>query len=448
MQKKSKRYIDSIDFRHLPPIGQRIIKTSVAVFICLLIYALRGYEGQDMRAESAIAAIICMQPYISTTRQYALNRLAGSFIGAGWGLLLLFLLYTFPVLGANRIILFLLMSCGVMLSLYTSVLIHKTDSSALSAIIFLWLVISFPDIESPLLLTANRILDLLIGILAAIAVNAFHLPRTRNPQYVFFVRSKDLIPDRFSQVSPSVLFRLNALHNNGAKICLISEHAPAFFTMQMNAVKPNIPLIVMDGAALYNIDENAFVHVETIAPADSAPLMCRLESEELSFFVYTVHHNRTCIFHHGDMRKEETEVYSRMRSSPYRSYFDEEIYNAEEIVSLKIIAGNDSIGDIEQYLAAVLPDTLRCCRRPQAGSKNSSALYIYSADATVEKTGKRLMEMLRADEPGLIPEEIRSRTGYRSELDALRLLHRIERLYEPVSFFRKHPEKKKSEKPS
>ena len=146
------------------------------------------------------------------------------------------------------------------------------------------------------------------------------------------------------------------------------------------------------------------------------------------------------------MRKEETEVYSRMRSSPYRSYFDEEIYDSAEIVSLKIIAGNDRIGDIEQLLAAVLPDTLRCCKRPQAGSENISALYIYSSDATVEKAGKLLMQMLSADEPGLIPEEIRSLTGYRSELDAIRLLHRIEHLYEPVSFFKKQPRKQENQR--
>lgn len=224
----SNRHTEDVKDRHLPLIGQRIIKTSVAVFICLLIYALRGYEGQDMRAESAIAAIICMQPYISSSREYALNRIAGSLIGAGWGLLFLILLYHFPVLGENRIILFLLMAVGVMLSLYTSVLVHKTDSSALSAIIFLWLVICYPDIDSPVLLTFNRLLDMLIGILAAIAVNAFHLPRTKNPHYVFFVRTKDLIPDRFSRISPAVLFKLNSLHRDGARICLISEHAPAF----------------------------------------------------------------------------------------------------------------------------------------------------------------------------------------------------------------------------
>ena len=72
-----------------PHIGQRILKTGIAVFLCLLIYYLRGYSGQDMPTEAAITAIVCMQPYVRDTRTYAINRFAGTLIGAFWGLALL-----------------------------------------------------------------------------------------------------------------------------------------------------------------------------------------------------------------------------------------------------------------------------------------------------------------------------------------------------------------------
>lgn len=72
---------------HLPHVGQRITKTTVAVFLCLIIYYLRGYQGESMPTEAMITAIICMQPYVRDSRDYALNRLAGTLIGAGWGLL-------------------------------------------------------------------------------------------------------------------------------------------------------------------------------------------------------------------------------------------------------------------------------------------------------------------------------------------------------------------------
>ena len=63
---------------YLPYIGQRIVKTAIAVFLCLVFYYYRGYRGAAMSAEAAITAIICMQPYVHDTRESAYNRLSGS----------------------------------------------------------------------------------------------------------------------------------------------------------------------------------------------------------------------------------------------------------------------------------------------------------------------------------------------------------------------------------
>lgn len=108
------RGFDAAESLHLPHVGQRILKTTLAVFLCLLIYALRGFEGQDMPTEAAITAIICMQPYVQDSKTYALNRAVGTLIGAGCGLLLLLLLSAFPALGQNRVVLYALMAAGVL----------------------------------------------------------------------------------------------------------------------------------------------------------------------------------------------------------------------------------------------------------------------------------------------------------------------------------------------
>ena len=77
------RGFDAAESLHLPHVGQRILKTTLAVFLCLLIYALRGFEGQDMPTEAAITAIICMQPYVQEAKTYALNRAVGSDLTGG-----------------------------------------------------------------------------------------------------------------------------------------------------------------------------------------------------------------------------------------------------------------------------------------------------------------------------------------------------------------------------
>ena len=219
---------------YLPPLGQRIVKTAVAVFLCLVFYRLRGYRGETMSAEAAITAIICMQPYVEDTKEYSLNRLAGTLIGAMWGFLFLLIMPIFPALGQNPFTLYPLMGLGVLISLYSAVAIRKPDTSSLAAIVFVCVVIAYPDIEHPLDQAFHRVLDVLVGTAIAVGVNIFRLPRVKQRNKVFFVRTKDLASDQLSQIPSAVLFRLNYLYNDGAKVCLMSEHAPAFFMSQMN----------------------------------------------------------------------------------------------------------------------------------------------------------------------------------------------------------------------
>ncbi len=416
----------------LPHLGQRIVKTTVAVFLCLMFYYLRGYRGQDMPTEAAITAIICMQPYVRDTGAYAFNRFVGTLIGAFWGLLLLLLLNDFAAMGQSVLLLYAMMAAGVLLSLYSAVFVRMPDAAGLASIVFLCIVIAFPDIEDPLRQAAHRILDVFVGTTVATAVNVFRLPRAKRRDLLFFIRTRDLAPDRFSHMPPTAQMQLNYLYKDGARISLMSEHAPAFFALQMNGVRLSAPLIVMDGAAIYDANENRYLDAVTIPPEDSASVRAKLEALGISYFTYTIHRDKTCVFHSGDYREEEKIVLERMRRSPYRSYLEGEIYESEEIVYFKIIAPHERIGEIEYSLRTVLPKgRLRRVVRAQQGAEGLEALYIYSHGATMEQAQKRLVEMLREGGEELRPVPVRLRAPYRSERDAIHLLHLVANAYEP-----------------
>ena len=436
-------YDEETEKRRLPAIGARIIKTTIAVFICLIIYYLRGYHGSEMPTEACITAIICMQPYVRNSRDYAVNRFAGTIIGAVIGLAFLLLTTVLPHLGYVNGILYLGMAIGVLLCLYTAVLIHKPDTASLAAIVFLCVVIAFPDVEEPLRQAGHRIMDLFIGTVVAIGVNVFHLPREKHRERVFFLRTKELVPDRFSPIAPAALFRLNYLYEDGARICLMSEHAPAFFVLQMGATRLNTPLIVMDGAAIYDANENHYVHMETIAKEESDRLNERLQALGISYFVYTIHNNKTCIFHYGQLRETEKVVYDKMRRSPYRDYLEGEVYNPDEIVYYKVIDEDGRLAEIESHLHRVMPKgKLRAVRRKQAGTKGISGLYIYAHTATMEQAKKKLLHILQEEAGTLEPVEIRAPGPYRSERDAMYLLYKVGRSYEPIRLF---PRKKRGQ---
>ena len=160
-----------------------------------------------------------------------------------------------------------------------------------------------------------------------------------------------------------------------------------------------------------------------------------LDSLNLSYFVYTIHKNKTCIFHQGRLNPQEKLILDRMKGSPYRSYLEGEIYDASEIVYYKIIAKDSTISDLEACLRDFIAGkSLRTAARPQS-VPGISGLYIYASTATLPLAEQRMMDRLRAREPGLRPVEIFAPRPYRTEHDAMHLLHRVGNAYEPVALF-------------
>ena len=416
---------------YLPHIGQRIVKTSIAVLITLLVYYLRGYRGAEMPAEAAITAIICMQPYVRDTRDYAISRFLGTFIGAAWGLGFLLVMLAFPRMGSVLLLVYLRMAIGVMLTLYTCVLLRRPDTSGQAAIVFICVVIAFPEIEAPLQQALERFTGVLLGTAAAIAVNVFRLPRDKERASVFFVKIADLVPDRFSHLPSAARFRLNYLYDDGAKICLMSEHAPAFFTLTMSQTKLSVPFIVMDGAAIYDANENRYLQAETLDVWESARLREHLDAMGISYFLYTIHQ--------GKLNAQETAILERMKRSPYRSYLEGEIYKDDEIVYLKIIDEADKIRILEKRLEDYMDGRkLRMSVKPES-VPGVSGLYFYADTATMQQAEERIMRYLQRTEPDLRAREVFLKTPYRSEHDAMHLLHRLGNLYEPMKILRLFP---------
>ena len=418
---------------YFPHIGQRLVRTSIAVFICMMIYALRGYTGQDMPTEAAITAVLCVQPDLHGSKDSAAQRVAGSLIGVFWGLAFLLLMLVVPGIGSRRILLYTIMTVGFLISMYSAVAIRKPDTAALAGIVFLCVVIAWPDIEDPLNQAFHRIIDVLVGTTVAIVVNIIRLPRVMHRERLIFVRTRDLVPDQLSEIPGAVLYRLNRLYEDGARISMISEHAPAFMLSRIKDLQVNTPMIVMDGAAVYDDRNNRYLTSVNIRREASGWLSDLLSQSRISYFVYTIHGNRTRVFHHGDYSVAEKVVLERMRKSLYRDYMDEDRYLASEIVYMKAILPEEEAHALENRLREPMKEHgLRCSVRKQAGVPGHCGIYFYDQEATVSRAEEFLLERCRKEGKYLTPVEVFSPENAYSERGAARLLTRLVNCYEPL----------------
>lgn len=424
-----------------PPLGARIVKTASAVFLCLLIYVLRGYKGSA--ADATITAIVCMQQYVDESFQSALNRVLSTVIGAVWGLLFLLLMSINPVLSSSMIVVYALMALGVLVTLYSTVVIRRSEFAALAAIVFLCVVVAYPNVEAPVSQVINRLIDTSIGIFVAIAVNNVRLPRRKHPEKLFFMRTKDLTPTRFAQIPSRVLVAMNRFYNDGARICLISEYAPAFFISQMGAIHINTPVIMMDGAALYDVNEQTYSDIIDIPHADADKVFIALKKLKWSFNINAIRGNSMLVFHIGEPNEYESELYRVMRRSPYRNYVFGKYGQNDRITHFKITGSAEEISKLSGRLKTMIPKSLRFVVRTEESFEEAVAsLYLYNVDATVDNMKQRLISIL-SEQGETDPVDIfsRSAAGFETERDALALFARLRSSYEPVSLLPKRKNK-------
>ena len=153
------------------------MKTALSVFLCILVFELTG------RADPLIACsatIICMKQTVYYSYKKGIDRLIGTLLGGGIGLIFLLikngLLEVLPTASVVA-------ALGIFVVIYLCNLVNKSDAIVISSIVFLAIIVG-ADGKSPYLYAFDRVIDTVIGIVIAVAVNRLIYPmKNDNPPH-------------------------------------------------------------------------------------------------------------------------------------------------------------------------------------------------------------------------------------------------------------------------
>lgn len=419
--------------RLFPPLGKRIVKTAAAVFLCLVAYELQGRHGDI--GSICVTAILCMQPYVSDSKTFAIDRISGTVLGAVWGLAFLLLMQVFPALARFQLAAYFFMALFVMLSLYSTVILKRSQLAAQVAIVCICAIATYPDVYSPLVQSANTLLSTIEGTVIAIIVNVSHIPRQKHPEYLFFVETRNLLAHRFRQLPSSVHIALDHLYQEGARICLITQWAPGFIISQMGLLNVNTPMIIMDGAAIYDIRENKYLDVIPIPKENALRLRSILQSFGVGMNLYTVNERSMAIYHDGPMNAQEKQDREVMKRSPYRNYADGLPHEEDWIAFMRVIDTKENIEQLAYQVRSVLPcGMFRMEVRSDDRFEGTAGLYFYDPKATVKTMKQRLRHIMELEtKQYLTPVDMVPTTRkYLPEHDALLLLGRLKNKFSPI----------------
>ena len=163
---------DSPPFPHFH-IGLRTVKTIIVVFLSLcLAYVRQGFANP---LYIAIAAILCIQPTMESSRLAGTNRLIGTLIGGFWGILV-FLINSYVFTDLHIIVKYAFTSLALIPMIYTNIIVKRAAMVATSAVVYLIITVSPVGNMTNFQFVYNRFLDTFLGFALAIIVNRIKLP--------------------------------------------------------------------------------------------------------------------------------------------------------------------------------------------------------------------------------------------------------------------------------
>lgn len=391
-----------------PRIGMRIVKSAIGVLLCYIVNLLRP---NGIVFYSQLAVLWCMQDYISETKSKAKQRTIGTFIGAAWGLVVI-LLYSYISSSIGKpsdIIYGLIVSFAIIAVLYTTVILKKKQASYFSCVVFLSIVVNHISDSNPYIFVFNRVLDTMIGIVIGVFINCFEISGNKKKDILFLSGLDDTLLAPNGEMSAYSMVELNRLIEDGAKFSISTIRTPASLMEPLKGVKLKLPVIVMDGAALFNIAEKRYEYAYVISPENSVLIKEYLSQNEIPYFANVIIDDLLIIYYQHTKHAGYNELISRLRSSPYRNYINRKVPDNESIVYFLVIDTDDRIKSLyKRIIEEGWADMFKIVVHESTELSGYSLLKIYNHNAKKENMVDYLKEKIDVNKVitfGTIPDK-------------------------------------------
>jgi HAD superfamily hydrolase (TIGR01484 family) len=333
-----------------------------------------------------------MQPYISNCLKMAVQRISGTFIGAIYGLITILLYYYgFPDLFQRHISYYMLVSLMIVPILYTTVLIKKKNASYFSMVVFLSIVVNHIGDANPFLFVFNRVLDTLIGIALSVVINTFRLPRRKQDDILFVSDVDDTLLNEKEKLSAYNLVELNRMLMEGANFTVATMRTPASIIDALNGIEWKLPLIVMNGAALYDMKEHSYLATVPMEKQYVQELRAFFEQQEMNCFTNTLIDDLLVISYSELKNEAEQNIFRDLKRSPYRNFVRADLLKEGEVLYLMTVGQKEKMDQV--YALLKQQDCYSECRTayyPSTQYPGYMYLKIYHKNATIENMIERL----------------------------------------------------------
>ena len=166
-----------------PPLGMRIIKTALSLFIAMILtdYVFKLFLPDLDTTSVCVFAMLSVQDSVKGTWKFVFERFLGNILGLATGFLFLFLFSLTGTTGTDgsitsgNFVFYAFIAVGTMLTIYLCKIVDRASVSAITIIVFLNIMFG-ASVSRPYLNGAMIVIQLAIGIVVAVSINMLIMP--------------------------------------------------------------------------------------------------------------------------------------------------------------------------------------------------------------------------------------------------------------------------------
>lgn len=406
----------------MPRVGQRMLKTALAVFLCFVVYLLRG---AGIPFYSAIAAVLCMQPEMGEALAKAKSRIIATLLGGIAGMVMLYLFQQFFA-NEQELLRYAIISFMLIPLIYITLLVKQPSSAYLTCVVFMCITVSHIQDESAFIFGCNRIIDTLIGIFIALLVNSLHIPH-RKHRDILIEAPLALLEEMDGSIRTYTKVHLNRCIKEGAQLVLTSYHTPSHLLAKTKGLLSSFECILMDGVLRYEIGTQRCTALQVISESIWKQVALQLQSKGIHPWLYQVEDGMLYVHYDEMSNSYMEEVYQAEKWLPGKHYVHHEHPVLEvihqDIIAMMLIDTKERMEEIKQSLKGYLAD-VTWIQYPIEGKENVCMLRIYPHTIAALDTTDELRKALQLKKSYKLRQTMASSTSKQYVREIEKVFHK------------------------
>lgn len=376
--------------KKLPPVGMRIIKSALGVFLGFIIYFLRGKQGAPFY--TALSVIWCVRAYPHEAKAMAKQRTIGTFLGGFFGLIMI-MIELYSGLQYGDFVRYLLISLLIIPLLYSTVILEKKNASYFACVVYLSIAVLHITDENPYIFVLNRVFDTLIGIGIALVLTTFQLPKKRDTETLFVSGIDNTLFTNTQALSPYSKVELNRMLDDGANFTVATMRTPASIVESLRDIRLRLPVIAMDGAVLFDCRENRYLEKEEMPYEEAAKILAFINEKGYHVFSNVIIEDMWAIYYQELVNAAEVKIYNTHRISPYRNYIKTTLPEGKNVVYFMLVDEKERVEALyEELEKAGYTEKFKVLKYESKDYNGFMYIKIYHKNATKENMLHKLQE--------------------------------------------------------